>query len=200
MIAAPLAGLIWSLLVPVFRGSMAGEVDAIAASPDMFVNGTYAGVLMSFLMIPAALAIARLLAERAPRASWIAGITMAIGACFHGAVLVFQLAEAAIIAAVPDHALATTIVSRMFEHRAFAIVLAPFFLFYIGLAACALIILIRSAVPKWIGLLILAGMVIELASPIQIKARIFFVCLTVAFAYLALMIARSGENIPHKRA
>lgn len=189
VISAPLAGLVWSLLVPVFHGSMAGEVDAIASNPERFVNATYVGVLMSFLMIPAALSIARLLANQAPRASWIAGITMAVGACFHGAVLVFQLAEAGVIAAVTDRALATTIVSRMFEHRSFTMVLAPFLLFYIGLAAFALIILIRSSTPKWVGLLILAGIVIELASPIPIKARIFFACLTVAFAVLAWRIA-----------
>jgi hypothetical protein len=191
VIAAPLAGLMWSLFVPVFRGSMAGEVDAIASSPDRFVNATYTGVLMSFLMIPAALSIARLLAANAPRASWISGITMAIGACFHGAVLVFQLAEAGIIAAVPDHAVATTIVSRLFEQRSFAMVLAPFFLFYIGLAALSVIILVKSSIPKWTGLLILIGIVIELASPIPVKARIFFVCLTVAFAFLSWRIVKS---------
>jgi hypothetical protein len=152
---------------------------------------------MSFLMIPAALAIARLLAEDAPKSSWVAGITMAIGACFHGALLVFQLAEAAIIAAVPDRALATTIVSRMFEHRAFAMVLAPFFLFYLGLAAIALIIVLKSRIPKWVGLLILVGIVIELASPIPIKARILFACLTMTFAALASRIARDSlRSIP----
>ena len=150
LIAAPLAGVAWSVTVPLFRGSMAIEVANIAMSVDRFVAGTYLGLLMSFLMVPALLAIARLLRPSAPVASDVAMTVGAAGACFHGALLVFQLAEAAIIAAIPERDVATTVVSRMFEHRAFSLVLAPFILFYVGLAAFAVLLLLRRVVPAWI--------------------------------------------------
>jgi hypothetical protein len=192
LIAAPLAGLAWSMLVPLFRGSMAIEVANIATSMNRFVAGTYLGVVMSFLMVPALLAMARLLRPSSPIASDVAAAIGAAGACFHGALLVFQLAEAAIIAAIPERDVATNVVSRMYEHPAFVLVLAPFMLFYLGLAAFSVLLLLRRVVPAWIPALILVAIPIELASPIVWKARLFFFLLLVAFSGIAAVVWRLG--------
>jgi hypothetical protein len=191
LVAAPLAGTAWSFLVPLFTG-MSTEVSNIAANPSRFIAGTYLGVVMSFLMIPAAIAMARLLRPHAPVASDVAMVLTALGACFHGGVLVFQLTEVAVIAAMPDQAQATTIVSRIFEHRVFMLILMPFIALYIGLAIFSLIMLVRRAVPMWIPIVILASIPIELVGPMLWKARLFFVMLTVAFAALALLVLRMG--------
>ena len=200
LVAAPLAGLAWSLLVPLFTGSMADEVNDIAASSGRFVAGTYTGVLMSFLMVAAFLSMNRLLRPVAPVASDVAALLGSIGACFHGAVLVFQLAETAIIAALPDRASATSIVVKLFEHPAFGLVLAPFFLFYIALAAFAVLLLTRRIVPWIIPVIILVAIPIELATPIVWKARLFFLLLTVAFAWLAVIVSRIGADDWARRA
>jgi hypothetical protein len=189
---APLAGVAWSLLVPLFTGSMADEVANIAARPTRFIAGTYLGVLMSFLMVPAALALGRFLRARAPVASDIATVLCGGGACFHGAVLVFQLAEAAVITGVNDRSLATTVVNRLFEGPAFTLVLAPFIAFYVGLAAFAVILLVRRAVDLWIPVTILLAIPIELAGPMLWKARLFFALLSVAFVGLAWSVWRLG--------
>lgn len=192
LLAAPVAGVTWSFLVPLWTGSMANEVAAIAAAPNRFVAGTYFGILMSFLMVPAALAVGRLLRPLAPVASDVATSLCVLGACFHGGVLVFQLAETAVIAAIPDRTQATTAVTKIFEQPAFFMVLAPFIMFYVGLAAFAGIMLLRRAVPWWIPLLILVAIPIELAGPMLWKARAFFVMLTLAFIGLAYVVARLG--------
>ena len=189
---APLAGLAWSLLVPLFTGSMADEVANIAARPTRFIAGTYLGVLMSFLMVPAALTIGRFLRPRAPVASDIATFLCGAGACFHGAVLVFQLAEAAVVTGVPDRALATTVVNRIFEGPAFALVLAPFILFYVGLAAFAVILLVRRSVSLWIPVTILLAIPIELFGPMLWKARLFFALLSAALTGLAWSVWHLG--------
>ena len=192
LVAAPLAGLAWSMLVPLFTGSMADEVANVAAAVNRFVVGTYLGVVMSFLMVPALLAIARLLRPSSPVASDVTATVGALGACFHGGVLVFQLAEAAIIAAIPDRAFATNVVTKLFEHRAFMLVLAPFILFYVALAAISVLLLVRRVVSAWIPVLILVAIPIELASPIVWKARLFFFLLLVAFSGLAAVVWRMG--------
>lgn len=191
LIAAPIAGVVWSCLVPLWTGSMANEVAAVATAPARFVAGTYAGVLMSFLMVPAALALGRYLRPRAPVASDVATALCVLGACFHGGVLVFQLAETAVVAAMPDQAQATAVVTKMFEQPAFFLVLAPFIAFYVGLAAFAVIMLVRRTVSPWIPLLILVAIPLELVGPIW-KARAFFVMLAVAFIGLAYAVARLG--------
>lgn len=191
LVAAPVAGVVWSFLVPIWTGSMGNEVAAVAAAPGRFIAGTYAGILMSFLLVPAALAIGRLLRPRAPVASDVATVLCIVGACFHGGVLVFQLAETAIAAAIPDHAQATDVVTKMFEHRVFFLVLGPFIALYIGLAVFAVTMLVRRAVSPWIPLLILVAIPVELAGPLW-KARAFFVMLTVAFSGLAYVVARLG--------
>ncbi len=170
---------------------MANEVAAVAAGPARFVAGTYSGVLMSFLMVPAALVLGRYLRPRAPVASDVATALCVLGACFHGGVLVFQLAETAVVAAMPDQAQATTVVTKMFEQPAFFLVLAPFIAFYVGLAAFAVIMLVRRTVSPWIPLLILVAIPLELVGPIW-KARAFFVMLAVAFMGLAYAVARLG--------
>jgi hypothetical protein len=194
LLAAPFAGVVWSFLVPLWTGSMANEVAAISAAPNRFVAGTYAGILTSFLMVPAALAVGRLLRRRAPVASDVAMALCVLGACFHGGVLVFQLAETAIIAAIPDQAQATAAVTKMFEQPAFYMVLAPFVMFYVGLAAFAVIMLLRRAVPWWIPVLILVAIPIELIGPMLWKARAFFVMLELAFIGLAYVVARVGAT------
>ena len=190
--AAPLAGLAWSCLVPLFTGSLATEVAAIAAAPGRFLLGTYLGVLMSFLMVPAALALGRLLRPSAPVVGDLATVCCALGACFHGGVLVFQLAELAVIAGTPDRALATAVVTRLFEHPAFLLVLAPFLAFYVGLAAFAVLLLVRRAAPRWIPLLLLVAIPVELAGPMLWKARLFFTLLLAAFLGLARVVWRLG--------
>jgi len=189
---APLLGVAWSFLVPLFRGSMSIEVANVAANPARFVAGTYLGVLMSFLMIPAALAMGRFIRPRAPVAGDVTTALWALGACFHGGVLAFQLAEANLVARTPDLTLATTMVSRLFEYTGFTLVLVPFIAFYVGLAAFAALLILRRAVPLWIPVLILVSIPIELFAPIPWKARLFFVLLGVAFAGLARAVWRIG--------
>ena len=121
-----------------------------------------------------------------------------VGACFHGGVLVFQLAETAIAAAIPDHTLATDVVTKMFEHRVFFLVLTPFIALYIGLAVFALTMLVRRAVSPWIPLLILIAIPVELVGPLW-KARAFFVMLALAFIGLAYAVARLGALEWEKR-
>jgi hypothetical protein len=200
LVAAPLAGLAWSLLVPLFTGSMSDEVNNIAAASGRFVAGTYTGIVMSFLMVAALLTLNRLLRPVAPVASDVVALLGAIGACFHGAVLVFQLAETAIIAAIPDRTSATSIVGKLFEHPSFGLVLAPFFLLYIALAAFAVLMLMRRIVPWIIPVIILVAIPIELATPIVWKARLFFVLLTVAFAWLAVIVSRIDADDWARRA
>ena len=190
--AAPLAGVAWSVLVPLFTGSMATEVAGIAAAPGRFLLGTYLGVLMSFLMVAAALVLGRLLRPRAPVAGDLAAACCALGACFHGGVLVFQLAELAVIAGTPDRALATTVVTRLFEHTAFLLVLAPFLAFYVGLVGFAVLLLVRRAAPRWVPVLLLIAVPIELAGPMPWKARLFFALLLAAFLGLAHAVWRLG--------
>jgi hypothetical protein len=189
---APLLGVAWSFLVPLFRGSMSIEVAAVAANPGRFVAGTYLGVLMSFLMIPAALAMGRFIRPKAPVAGDLTTALWAVGACFHGGVLAFQLAEANLVARTPDQALATTMVSRLFEYTGFTLVVMPFIAFYVGLAAFAVLLILRRAVATWIPVLILVGIPIELFAPFAWKARLFFVLLAVAFAGLAHAVWRVG--------
>jgi len=193
LVLAPVAGVAWSFLVPLFRGSMSIEVGGIAADPARFVLGTYLGVLMSFLMIPAALAMGRYLRPTAPVGADVAAALWATGACFHGVVLAFQLAEANLVVRTPDQALATTMVSRLFEYWGFTLVLVPFVAFYIGLAAFAVIAIVRRALPLWIPALLLVAIPIELAAPVAWKARLFFVMLAIAFAGLARAVWRIGE-------
>ena len=189
---APLLGVAWSFLVPLFRGSMSIEVAAVAANPGRFVAGTYLGVLMSFLMIPAALAMGRFIRPKAPVAGDVAAALWAVGACFHGGVLAFQLAEANLVARTSDQALATTMVSRLFDYAGFTLVLIPFIAFYVGLAAFAVLLILRRAVALWIPVLILVSIPIQLLAPIPWKARLFFVLLSVAFAGLAQAVWRVG--------
>ena len=200
IVLAPLLGVAWSFLVPLFRGSMSLEVAGIAADPVRFVAGTYFGVLMSFLMIPAALAMGRLLRPVAPVAGDVASGLCVFGACFHGGLLVFQLAEANLVARTPDQALATTMVSRLFEYTGFTLVLIPFIAYYLGLAALAVLFILRRAVPLWIPVLILVAIPIELFAPIAWKARLFFVLLSVAFAGLAQAVWRVGAHEWTQRA
>jgi hypothetical protein len=190
--AAPLAGVAWSFLVPLFTGRMADEVAAVAAAPSRFVAGTFLGVLMSFLMVPAALALGRLLRPFSPARSDIATSLCVLGAFFHGCLLVFQLAEAGVIASMPDQAQATTVVTRLFEQPGFMLVLAPFIAFYLGLAAFAVMLLVRRAVSWWMPVLILIAIPIELAGPMPWKARVFFIMLAVAFGGLAYTVWRLG--------
>jgi hypothetical protein len=200
ILVAPMLGVAWSFLVPLFRGSMSVEVAGIAAAPGRFVAGTYLGMLMSFLMIPAALAMGRFIRPLAPVAGDVATVLWAIGACFHGGVLAFQLAEANLVARTPDQALATTMVSRLFEYTGFTLVVMPFITFYVGLAALAVILILRRAMPLWAPILILVAIPIELFAPIAWKARLFFVLLSVAFAGLAHAVRRVGAAEWARRA
>lgn len=192
LVAAPLAGVAWSFLVPLFTGSMADEVAAVAAAPARFVTGTFLGVVMSFLMVPAALALGRLLRPLSPKASDVATVLIVVGGFFHGCLLVFQLAEAGIIASMADRAQATAVVTKMFEQPGFQLVLAPFLAFYVGLVTFAVLLLVRRAVPWWIPVMILVAVPIELAGPMIWKARLFFVLLALAFGGIAYVVARLG--------
>lgn len=190
--AAPLAGVAWSFLVPLFTGRMADEVAAVAAAPNRFIAGTFLGVVMSFLMVPATIALGRFLRSSAPVASDVATALCVVGAFFHGCVLVFQLAEAGVIGAMSDQAQATTVVTRLFEQPGFTLVLAPFLAFYVGLAVFAVIMLVRRAVPWWIPLLVLVAIPTELVGPMLWKARAFFIMLALAFGGLAYAVSRLG--------
>lgn len=192
LVFAPILGLGWSLLVPIFRGSMDIEVAGIAAHQSAFVAGTYLGILMSFLMIPAALAWGRLLRRAAPVGGDIASALCATGACFHGGVLVFQMAESALVAGIPDRAAALNAVNHLFDTSAFMLVLMPFWFFYIGLAALSVILAMRRVGPRWIAALVLIAIVIELVSPIPFKARLMFALLIPCFAAVAREVARLG--------
>jgi hypothetical protein len=191
LVAAPLAGVCWSFLVPLFTG-MPDEIANVAMQPGRWVAGTYFGIVMSFLMIPAAMAQGRLLRRVAPAGGDVASTICAAGACFHGALLVFQLAEAAVIAGVPDRASASNVVNTLFEHPSFVMVLMPFFAFYIGLALLAALMLWKRPVGRWIPVVVLGAIVTELATPLVWKARLFFVLLTIAFAGMAIVVWRLG--------
>jgi hypothetical protein len=120
-------------------------------------------------------------------------LLMAVGACFHGAVLVFQLAETAVILGVANQGSATEIVSKLFEGTPFMIVLMPFFGFYLGMIGLSLIMIARRAAPLWIPAVILAATGIELGAPLLWKARLFFVLLTIAFSGIALQLIRARK-------
>lgn len=194
LVVAPLLGLAWSLLVPIFRGSMEIEVAEVAGNWPRFVSGTYLGVLMSFSMIPAALAWGRLLRRAAPVGGDLAAALCAVGACFHGGVLVFQMAEASLVAGIADRAAALSAVNHLFDTSAFTLVLAPFVLFYLGLAALAVIMAVRGAGPRWVAPAVIVAIVIEVASPIPFKARLLFAILVVCFAAVARTVWRLGAE------
>ena len=194
LVLAPLLGLAWSLLVPIFQGSIEVEIAAIAAHYDGFVVGTYLGVLMSFTMIPAALMWGRLLRRAAPVGGDIASVLCATGACFHGGVLVYQLAESSVVAGIPDRAAALNAVNHLWDTNAFNFVLAPFFGFYIGLAALAVITAVRRAGPRWIAPAVILAIVIEMFTPIPFKARLMFALLVPCFAAVAREVWRLGPD------
>ena len=199
LVAAPLAGVSWSFLVPLFTG-MTDEIANVASQPGRWIGGTYFGIVMSFLMIPAAIAQGRLLRRVAPMSGDIASTICAAGACFHGALLVFQLAEAAIITGISDRSSATNAVNKLFEHPSFVMVLMPFFAFYIGLALLAAFMLWWGPVPRWIPVVILGAIVIELATPLVWKARLFFILLTLAFTGMSVVVWRLGAEEWVRRA
>jgi hypothetical protein len=93
-----------------------------------------------------------------------------------------------------DRALATTVVNRIFEGPAFALVLAPFILFYVGLAAFAVLLLVRRVVALWIPVTILLAIPIELFGPMLWKARLFFALLSAAFMGLAWSVWRVAPS------
>ena len=194
LVLAPILGFAWSCLVPIFRGSMDIEVAGIAAHHSAFVAGTYLGILMSFAMIPAALAWGRLLRRAAPVGGDVASALCATGACFHGGVLVFQMAESSLVAGIPDRAAALTAVNHLFDTSAFMLVLMPFWFFYIGLVALAVILAVRKAGPRWVAAVVLLAIVIELATPIPYKARLMFALLIPCFAAVAREVWRVGPQ------
>lgn len=194
LLLAPLLGLAWSLLVPIFRGSIEVEIAEVAAHYQRFVVGTYLGVLMSFAMIPAARAWGRLLRPAAPVGSDVASVLCATGACFHGGVLIYQLAESSLVAGIPDRAAVLNAVNHLWDTSVFTFVLMPFFGFYVGLAALAVITAVRRAGPRWIAPVVILAILIEMVTPIPFKARLMFAMLVPCFAAVAWEVWRLGPE------
>src|SRR5690349_20692789 len=94
LVLAPLAGLAWSIGVQPFTTGMSGEVAFIATHQTRCMTATLLGVLMSCLMIPASVAIARVVRAKAPVAADIGMVLFSVGAFYHGAMLGFSLTEA----------------------------------------------------------------------------------------------------------
>jgi len=124
----------------------------------------------------------------------VASVLCALGACFHGGVLVFQMAESSLVAGIPDRVAAVGAVNHLFDTSAFFLVLMPFWAFYIGLAALAVILALRKAGPRWIAPVVIVAMVIELATPIPFKARLFFAILVPCFAAVARVVWKLGPE------
>ena len=193
LVGAPLAGVVWSFFVSPFSG-MSNEVAFIATHNTQWMGGTLAGVLMSCLMIPAAITIARLVRPRAPIAADVGLVLFAFGAFCHGAMLGYSLTEAAIARNVADRALATTIVTQLYEHRAFTLLLTPFLTFYVGMLILTVAMLVRRIVPLWIPVAIIVGIVFEFVGPMGLRARVFFLLLLAAFAGISLVYGSRDDD------
>ncbi len=194
LVAAPLAGLVWSMFVQPFTSGMSGEVSFITAHNTRWMLATLAGVLMSALMIPAAMTIGRLVREKAPVAADIGVVLFAFGAFSHGAMLGYSLTEASLVQSIADRTVATTVISTLYEHRAFNLLLLPFLAFYVGMATLAVTMAVRRVVPLWIPAFMLVGIVFEFVGPLASRARVFFLLLFVAFIGISLVY---GSNVRH---
>jgi hypothetical protein len=192
LLAAPALGLAWSALVPPFTSGMAGEVAFIAAHPTRWWTATYAGVLFSYLMIPAVLGLLHLLDGRQRALARVGGALGLAGAAFHGGLLCFQLAETAVVLRVADDAHALALATALFEQPAFAAVLAPVAGLFPGLVLLAVALWRAGAAPAWVPALVVAAALVELLGPPAIKARLFFVLLVAAFGPAGLVVLRGG--------
>ena len=85
-------------------------------------------------------------------------------------------------------------VNHLFDTSAFFLVLMPFWAFYIGLTALAVILALRKVGPRWIAPAVIIGIAIELASPIPFKARLFFAILVPCFAAVARVVWKLGPE------
>jgi hypothetical protein len=193
LLAAPLCGLAWSLLVPPFTAGMAGEVAFIAAHPGRWALGTYLGVVWSYLMIPAVLGLLHLFRARAVVLGHVGGALALTGAAFHGTMLGFQLAETPIVLSGIDRARAVALTSALTEQPAFTALLVPLTGLFLGLLLLALALWRARAAPAWIAALLVAAVAVEIAGPPAFKARLFFTLLLAALGWVGVALLRMSD-------
>jgi Domain of unknown function (DUF4386) len=192
LLAAPACGLAWSLMQAPFTGYPA-EVAFIAEHPNRWIASTLLGIFMSYLFIPAILGVMHLLAVRHPRLAHVGGSLACMGAASHGSVLGFQLCEAPLVASgLPLDQLAA-ILPRLYEHRAFMAIVMPVLALYAGLFVLSVGLWLSRVAPRWVPLVIVGAIGIELFTPLTYKARVMFALFLLAFGWLGIRVLRMGD-------
>lgn len=193
LLAAPLCGLAWSLLVPPFTAGMEGEVAFIAAHPDRWALATYLGVVCSYLLIPAVLGLLHLLRARVVVLGHVGGALALMGAAFHGTMLGFQLAETPIVRSGIDRAQAVALTTALTDQPAFIALLVPMAGLFVGLLLLAVALWRARAAPAWVAALLVAAVVVEIVGPPAFKARLFFALLLVALGWMGVALLRMSD-------
>lgn len=193
LIAAPLCGLAWTLLVPPFTAGMEGEVAFIAAHPGRWAAGTYAGVVFSYLLIPAALGLAHLFRTRAVLLGHLGAMLVATGGAFHGTMLGFQLAEIPIVHGGLDRARAVTLTSALTEQPAFVALTVPMTGLFVGFLVLAAALRRTRIAPAWVAALLALAVPVELLGPPAFKARLMCALLLAALGWCGLTVLRTSD-------
>jgi hypothetical protein len=193
LIIAPACGLAWSLTQDPFTG-YANELTFVSEHMNRWVMGTYLGILMSYIFIPAILGVIHLVEQRSAVLAYLGGGLACVGAAFHGSVLGFQLAEAPLTASGLDGERLTAITMSLYDHPAFTMIVMPVFALYAGLLLLSIAIWRSRGIGIWVPLLIVSGIGIELFSTLDFKARIMFVFFLIAFGGLGVKILRMTDS------
>jgi hypothetical protein len=201
LIFSPVLGLIWTLLQPPFTG-FAGEIAYIRAHRGLFIASTLCGILFSYLLIPAVLGLVHGLTERSRRISFlaIAGLVLTcFGAALHGSVLGFQLAEVPLVFSGLSDAELLRLIPSLSENVAFTVIVMPVFALYLGLLLLCIAIWLARFGGRWIPIVIVVGMVIELFAPLPSKARVMFALFVLGLGALGLKILREAPEADGNR-
>lgn len=199
LIVSPLCGLLWSVTQAPFTG-YAGEIAFIRAHTTLWITSTLLGILFSYLFIAAITGVLHLIAQRneSSRIGLVLGYLGAVLACtgsaFHGSVLGFQLVEAPLVSSGMGDGQLLQIISTLGDHPAFSVIVLPVFGLYIGLLLLAIAIWQTRVAKLWLPLLIVLGMLIELFSPLETKARMMFILFLIAFGWMGIKVLRMSDT------
>lgn len=188
LIAAPIIGLVASLLTPQFTGDLAAERAAIAAHPTQWMVSTFLELIGLFLLIPGVVTLTQLLRNRAVILGHIGAGLVVIAVYFHAAVVGFALVEVPMVAHGGAELMAFA--DTMYDHPAFIMILLPFLGFFLGWTLLAVALWRARVAPLWVAAVTIAGAASELFGPESLSPELMFVLFAVAFGYLGLKLLR----------
>ena len=107
----------------------------------------------------------------------------------------YQLPEASLVAHAADRAQAVALGDAMYGDAAFTMLVIPFTaLLFPGLLLLALSLWRSRAAPWWASAAIVAAVVVELAGPPAMKARIMFALLVLGLGWVGVRLGREGAE------